>query len=192
MVSPYRPPSPGAQAVAEAAGFKFEVPATTLGVIGSYTPSAPALSGFGRFALYASACIQEALTKHPHIDALYARYGDPLTTLVNGICEAELDGDTILLALKSTSLTALIDDILAASQRDPDQMRRLQFACHLHDYIADAFIAAGAELRTASQYAACIKAFDHAHHHHEVALTFLDAMRKLNETIIPQTTAVGT
>ena len=192
MVSPYRPPSPGAQAVAEAAGFKFEVPASTLAIIGSYTPCAPALSGFGRFELYAAYCIHEALSKGPHIDASYKRWGDPLTALVNGLCEAEMDGDNLLVGLKAVSLSSLISDILEASQRDPDQMRRLQFACHLHDYIADAFIAAGAELRTASQYAACIKAFDHAHHHHEVALTFLDAMRKLNETIIPQTTAVGT
>ena len=166
------------------AGFKFDLPASTLAIIGSYTPHAPALSGFGRFELYAACCIHEALTKRPHVDALYARYGDPLTTLVNGICEAELDGDKLLGAHRAVALSSLISDVLDASRRDPDQMRRLRFACGLHVYIADAFVAAGAEFRTASQYAACIKAFDHAHHHHAVARTFVDAMRKLNETTI--------
>ena len=187
MVSPYleRTPVSEAQFLAEAAGFTFDLPASTLETMGgSYTPTAPALSGFGRFELYAAFCIQEALTKWPHIDASYKRWGDPLTALVNGLCEAELDGDRPLIILKGISLSALIGDVLDASRRDPDQMRRLHFACHLHVYVADAFINMGTEFRKASQFAACIKAQDHADYHHEQARIFLDAIRKMNEATI--------
>ena len=172
-----------AQSLAESAGFTFDIPASTLAIIGSYTPCASALSGFGRFELYAAFCIGEALTKWPHIDALYARYGDPLTALVNGLCEAR---DPVLVGLKAASLSSLITDILDASKRDPDQMRRLGFGCHLHLYVAKAFTNVASERYKADHFHASLKASSHADHHLAVAGTFTDAMRKLNEATIPQ------
>ena len=166
------------QAVAESAGFTFDLPASTLAIVGSYTPCAPALSGFGRFELYAAYCIQEALTRRPHIDALYARYGDPLTTLVNGICEAR---DPQLVGLKAASLSSLIGDILETSQRDPDKFRALDFACTLHLYVGRAFRNVGSENRKADDHRAAARAFNRAAHHFDVAQAFTDAMRKMNE-----------
>ena len=171
-----------AQALAEAAGFHF--PREVSGI--SYTPCAPALSGFGRFELYAAACIQEALTRHPHVDALYARYGDPLTTLVTGLCDAR---EPALVGLKAASLSSLIGDILAVSQRDPDKFRALDFACTLHLYVGGAFRSIGGDMRKDGDLHNAARAFNRAAHHFEVAETFTDAMRKLNETTIPQTAA---
>ena len=170
-----------AQSIAESAGFTFEVPASTRAIIGSYTPTAKALSGFGRFELYAAYCIQKALTKWPHIDASYKRWGDPLTALVNGLCDAR---DPLLVGLKAASLSSLISDILEASQRDPDKFRALNFACTLHLYVGGAFRSIGSEMRKAGDLRAAAKAFNRAAHHFAVAQTFADAMRKMNETTI--------
>ena len=171
-----------AQALAEAAGFHF--PREVSGI--PYTPCAPALSGFGRFELYADACIQEALTRHPHIDASYKRWGDPLTALVNGLCEAR---DPALVGLKAASLSSLISDILEASQRDPDKFRALDFACTLHLYVGAAFRSSGSESRTVGDLRGAARAFNRAAHHFAVAETFTDAMCKMNEATIPQTAA---
>ena len=188
MVSPYleRTPVSEAQFLAEAAGFRFDLTASTLSVIGSYTPSAPALSGFGRFELYAAYCIGEALTRRPHIDASYKRWGDPLTALVNGLCEAR---DPALVGLKAASLSSLISDVLEVSQRDPDKFRALDFACTLHLYVGGAFRKIGSEMRKAGDLHSAAMTFNHAAHHFAVAESFTDAMRKMNETTIPQAAA---
>ena len=170
-----------AQFLAEAAGFTFDLPASTMAIIGSYTPTVPALSGFGRFELYAAYCIQKALTRRPHIDASYRKWGDPLTALVNGLCEAR---DPALVGLKAASLSSLIGDILAVSQRDPDKFRALNFACTLHLYVGRAFRKIGSDMRKTGDLHSAAGAFNHAAHHFAVAQTYADAMRKLNEATI--------
>ena len=164
--------------IATLAGFTF--PATVSSM--PYTPSAPEFADMGEFALYARCAIDEALTKPPHRDATYRKYGDPLAALVGGICEAELDGDGVLLSLKAVSLGSLVGGIIAASQRDPDQFRRAQFACRLHLHIGQAFRRyATALCQNGKTNAAALKTLDRAADHLDRAMMFANAMRKLNE-----------
>ena len=170
-----------AQALADAAGLLMAVPAATQAVLGVYRPCAPHFASLGRFSLYMHGAVGIALTREPHASSTYRRYGDPVRTLVSGLCEAELDGDSALIGLKALSLSALVDDILEAAKRDPDPMRRAHFAGELHNHIGRCFTAMVREMRLASQHEAALKAIRHADHHFALALQYADAMRKLNE-----------
>lgn len=165
-----------ARTLAASAGFTF----AALGVP-HYEPIAPEFASMGDFSLYMRGACDEALTKQPHCDASYSRYGDPLSVLVSGLVEAEVDGESLLVGLKAISLSALIIDILDASQRDPDQMRRLQFGCAVHDHVARALIRLGGELGRSGNVPAGIKAIHHADDQLDRAQIFVDAMHKLNE-----------
>ena len=166
------------QRIAAAAGFDF--PATVLGL--AYAPAdPPEFARLGKFAHYMRACCDQALAKEPHASSSYRRYGDPVASLVSGICEAELDGDRLLVGLKGISLGTLVADILDASMCDTDAMRRLQFGCELHGYIGAAYLDIGAQLREAGQLEAALKAANRAGDQLRLATTFTDAMRILNE-----------
>ena len=170
-----------AQAIAEQAGLLMTVPAATQAVFGVYRPSAPEFAGMGKFCLYMRGCVDIALGKEPHASSSYRRFGDPLATLVTGLCEAELDGDSLLIGLKSVSLSALVSDILEAAQRDPDTFRRAQFACELHIHISRCFEDMMRNLRLAGKYQSALKVVAHIEHHLALAQQYIDAMRKLNE-----------
>jgi hypothetical protein len=166
------------QRIAAQAGFAF--PTHVLGL--PYTPAEPPeFARFGKFALYARCAVDEALTREPHASASYRRVADPIGALLRGICEAELDGDGVLLSLKAISLGTLVSDILCASLVDQDAMRRLEFAASLHRFIAGAYLDIARELRNAGHLDAALKALDRSGDQQSIALTFVDAMRELNE-----------
>lgn len=164
-----------ARTLAEAAGFQFPDMA-------HYVPVAPEFDRMGNFALYMACCVQEALSKHPHASSSYRRFADPISSLVSGLCGAERDGDTVLLGLKGVSLALLIEDVLEASLIDTDQTRRLQFGSAVHRFVAHAYLDMSEQLREAGQLDACARALTRAGDQIALAMTFTDAMHKMNQT----------
>ena len=171
-----------AQAIAEQAGLLMTIPAASWGAIfGEYRPSAPEFAGMGKFALYMRCCVDIALCKEPHASSSYRRIADPAQALVAGLCEAELDGDSLLIGLKAVSLSALVSDILDAAQRDPDAFRRAQFAAMLHVHIGGCFLGLARNMLRAGQFEGASYANRHAEHHLAQVQIYADAMRKLNQ-----------
>ena len=122
------------QSIAEAAGFPF--PAAVSGI--PYTPCAPALARFGRFALYLSACIAEADRRDIHRGTVSSRYADPIAARVMLLADALEDVGNRHIGLE-LCLTRFLSDVIYASRRDPDQVRRLEFVIALYGDVADQF-----------------------------------------------------
>ena len=173
MVSPYLEIQPvsEAQFLAEAAGFTFKVPASTLAIIGSYTPCAPEFARFGRFALYLRACCDEASQRDIHRGTVSSRYADPIAARVMLLAEALEDTAVsnrhIGLEL---NLNRYLSDVIYASRRDPDRARRLEFAVVLYADVADQFDK--------------LRLFARARDYWDRAKIVADAMRKMNEATI--------
>ena len=167
-----------AQRIAESAGFSFVLPLATRSVIGTYRPAAPEFARMGALALYTRACVDLALALDPHANAAYARCVDPIAHLCRTLAHAECDSNSMLAAHKARALERLIADVLAASRRDPDRLRRLSFAAALHRDVGCAFLDIGTELRVASGNLACgLALLNRASDQFDRAMVFVDAMR---------------
>ena len=130
-----------AQSLAEAAGFKFDIPASTRALVGGELRLfAPQLERFGKFSLYLFACIAEASARDIHRGTVSSRYADPIAARVMLLADALHDphDDRRAIGL-SVNLLRFLSDIEYASRRDPDQARRLEFAAALYNDVADQF-----------------------------------------------------
>jgi len=84
----------------------------------------------------------------------------------------------MLAAHKARALEQLIADVLAASRRDPDRLRRLSFAAALHRDVGRALLDNGTELRVAGGNLTCgLALLNRASDQFDRAMVFVDAMR---------------